>query len=64
MDTPIKPKSRIDEIEKSPEGESLRGSLIFTAMTWVDELWWKGLYKKDLEPKVNETRNMLVYLEI
>ncbi len=64
VDEPIKTKPRIDDKEENPEGESLRGSLIFTAMTWVNEFWWKGLKKKDLEPKLKETRNMLVYIEI
>lgn len=63
-DQPIKPKPRIDNNDESPEGNNLRGSLIFTAMTWIDELWFKGLKKKDLEPKLKETRNMLVYIEI
>ena len=63
-DQPIKPKPRIDNNDESPEGNNLRGSLIFTAMTWKDELWFKGLKKKDLEPKLKETRNMLVYIEI
>ena len=63
-DEPIKPKPRIDENDESREGNNLRGSLIFTAMTWIDELWFKGLKKKDLEPKIKGTRNILVYVEI
>ena len=62
--TPTKPKPRIDNIDESPEGESLRGSLIFTTMVWIDDFWFKGLKKKALEPKLKETRNMLVYIEI
>lgn len=64
VDEPIKTKPRIDDKEESLEGTDLRGVIIFTAMTWVDEFWWKGLKKKDLEPKLKETRNMLVYIEI
>ena len=62
--TPTKPKPRIDDIDESPEGESLRGSLIVTTMAWADDFWFKGLKKKALEPKLKETRNMLVYIEI
>ena len=63
-DQPIKPKPQIDNNDESPEGNDLRGSLVFTAMTLIDELWFKGLKKKDLEPKLKGTRNMLVYVEI
>ena len=63
-DQPIKPKPQIDNNDESPEGNDLRGSLVFTAMTLIDKLWFKGLKKKDLEPKLKGTRNMLVYVEI
>ena len=63
-DQPIKPKPQIDNNDESPEGNDLRGSLVFTAMTLIDELWFKGLKKKDLEQKLKGTRNMLVYVEI
>ena len=64
VDEPIKPKPRIDGKEESLEGNDLRGSLIFTAMTWIDEYSFQGLKKKDLEPKFKGTRNTLVYIEI
>ena len=59
-----KPKPRMDDKEESLEGNDLRGVLIFTAMTWIDEYSFQGLKKKDLEPKFKGTRNMLVYIEI
>ena len=61
---PLKPKPQNDEEDKNPEGENLRGFLIYTAMVWIDEYWYKGIQKKGLEPKLKDTRNMLVYIEI
>ena len=49
-----KPKNRIDDKEESPEGESLRGSLIFTTKVGVDEYSYKGRNKKGLEPIFND----------
>ena len=63
-DAPLKPKPQNDEEDKNPEGENLRGFLIYTAMVWIDEYWYKGIQKKGLEPKLKDTRNMLVYIEI
>lgn len=58
------PKPRTYKEPENPKGENLRGSLIYTAMIWANEYWFKGLHKKDLDPKVKEVRNMLVYIEI
>ena len=44
------PKRRIDDKPESPEGESLRGSLIFTTEASVDVYSYKGRNKKGLEP--------------
>lgn len=64
VNEPNNPKPRIDEIDGLPEGQNLRGFLIFRTTTTIDEYTFKGLFKKDLEPKFKETRNILVYIEI
>ncbi len=63
-DQPIKPKLITDNENENPEGNNLRGSLIFTEFVYVDEYTFMGLHKKDLEPKFKETRKMLVYIVI
>lgn len=62
---PIKTKPRFDEKNQNPEGEqSLRGSFVFKTSTQANEYYFKGLKKKDLEPKLKETRNMSVFFTI
>lgn len=61
---PIKPKPITDNKTEYPEGNNLRGSLIFTDYIYVDEYTFMGLHKKDLEPKFKETRKMLVNILI
>ena len=61
---PIKPKPLTDNKAEYPEGESLRGTAIFKTYNYVDEYTFKGLHKKDLEPKFKEARNFTVFIEI
>lgn len=62
--TPPKPKRRIDDKPESPEGESLRGSLIFTTEASVDVYSYKGRNKKGLEPKFKGVCKKSVLIEI
>ncbi len=62
--TPPKPKRRIDDKPESPEGESLRGSLIFTTEVSVDVYSYKGRNKKGLEPKFKGVCKKSVLIEI
>ena len=50
--------------DESPEGESLRGSLIYTTKIFVDNDIFKGMNKKILEPAFKETQKMPVLIEI
>lgn len=60
-----KPKPRIDNNDKNPDGtQSHRGFVIYKTFTQVDEYTFKGLQKKDLEPKLKNTHLMLVILMI
>ena len=64
VDTPIKPKPIEYDKDTSPEGESLRGSLIYTTKIFVDNDIFKGMNKKILEPAFKETQKMPVLIEI
>lgn len=62
---PIKPKPRIENKDDNPDGiQSHRGFVIFEAHTLIDEFTFKGLHKKDLEPKFKETHIMTVFIVI
>ncbi|MDD6981513.1 MAG: hypothetical protein PUJ21_07245, partial [Clostridia bacterium] len=50
--------------DESPEGESLRGSLIYTTKIFVDNDIFKGMNKKILEPTFKETQKLPVFIEI
>ncbi len=63
-DTPTKPKPIEYGRDESPEGESLRGALIFTTKIFVDNEIFKGMNKKILEPTFKETQKMPVLIEI
>ena len=52
VDTPITPKPIEYDKDESPEGESLRGSLIYTTKIFVDNDIFKGMNKKILEPAI------------
>lgn len=62
--TPPKPKRRIDDKPENPEGESLRGSLIFTTEASVDIYSHKGNNKKGLEPRFKGVCKKSVLIEI
>ena len=62
--TPPKPKRRIDDKSESPEGESLRGSLIFTTEACVDVYSYRGRNKKGLEPIFKGVCKKTVLIEI
>lgn len=62
--TSPKPKYRIDNKEESPEGESLRGSLISTTEVGVDEYSYKGRNKKGLEPIFKGICKKTILIEI
>ena len=64
VDTPIKPKPIEYDKDTNPEGESLRGSLIYTTKIFVDNDIFKGMNKKILEPAFKETQKMPVLIEI
>ena len=64
VDTPIKPKPIEYDKDESPEGESLRGSLIYTTKIFVDNDIFKGMNKKILEPTFKETQKLPVFIEI
>ena len=64
VDTPIKPKPIEYDKDTSPEGESLRGSLIYTTKIFVDNDIFKGMNKKILEPAFKETQKMPVLIEM
>ena len=64
VDTPITPKPIEYDKDESPEGESLRGSLIYTTKIFVDNDIFKGMNKKILEPTFKETQKMPVLIEI
>ena len=64
VDTPIKPKPIEYDKDTSPEGESLRGSLIYTTKIFVNNDIFKGMNKKILEPAFKETQKMPVLIEI
>ncbi len=64
VDTPITPKPIEYDKDESPEGESLRGSLIYTTKIFVDNDIFKGMNKKILEPAFKETQKMPVLIEI
>ena len=51
VDTPIKPKPIDYDKDTNSEGESLRGSLIYTTKIFVDNDIFKGMNKKILEPR-------------
>lgn len=62
---PVKPKPRIDNTDNNPDGiQNHRGFVIFETHTLIDEFTFKGLHKKDLEPKFKETHNMSVFIVI
>ena len=62
--TPPKPKRRIDDKPENPEGESLRGSLIFTTETSVDIYSYQGIKKNRPEPKFKGVCKKSVLIEI
>ncbi len=62
--TPIKPKPIEYGRDESPEGENLRGALIYTTKIFVDNEIFKGMNKKILEPTFKETQKMPVLIEI
>lgn len=64
VDTPITPKPIEYDKDESPEGESLRGSLIYTTKIFVDNDIFKGMNKKILEPTFKETQKLPVFIEI
>ena len=64
VDTPIKPKPIEYDKDENPEGESLRGSLIYTTKIFVDNDIFNGMNKKILEPAFKETQKMPVLIEI
>lgn len=64
VDTPITPKPIEYDKDENPEGESLRGSLIYTTKIFVDNDIFKGMNKKILEPTFKETQKMPVLIEI
>ncbi len=51
VDTPIKPKPIEYDKDTNPEGESLRGSLIYTTKIFVDNDIFKGMNKKSSNPR-------------
>lgn len=63
-DEPIKPKPRIDKIDENPEGQNLRGSLIFKTETSIDMYSYQGINKKSLEPKFKGVCKMTIFIEI
>ena len=62
--TPPKPKRRIDDKPENPEGESLRGSLIFMTEASVDVYSHKGNNKKGLESRFKGVCKKSVLIEI
>ena len=62
--TPPKPKRRIDDKPENPEGESLRGSLIFTTEASVDIYSYQGIKKNRPEPKFKGVCKKSVLIEI
>ena len=64
VDTPITPKPIEYDKDESPEGENLRGSLIYTTKIFVDNDIFKGMNKKILEPTFKETQKLPVFIEI
>ena len=68
--SPNKPKDRIDDKEEteykeeSPEGVSLRGSLIYKTECSYDMYSYKGRNKKGLEPIFKGDCKMSVFIEI
>ncbi len=64
VDTPIKPKPIEYDKDTTPEGESLRGSLIYTTKIFVDNDIFNGINKKILEPAFKKAQKMPVLIEI
>ena len=64
VDTPIKPRPIEYDKDESPEGKSLRGSLIYTIKIFVDNDIFKGMNKKILEPAFKKAQKMPVLIEI
>ena len=64
VDTPITPKPIEYDKDESTEGESLRGSLIYTTKIFVDNDIFKCMNKKIIEPTLKETQKMRVLIEI
>ena len=62
--TPPKPKRRIDDKPESPEGKSLRGSLIFTTEASVEVYSYQGMKKNRPEPKFKGVCKKSVLIEI
>ena len=59
VDTPITPKPIEYDKDESLEGESLRGSLIYTTKIFVDNDIFKGMNKKILEPTFSKINTSL-----
>ncbi len=61
---PPKPKRRIDDKPENPEGESLRGSLVFTTEASVEVYSYQGIKKNRPEPKFKGVCKKSVLIEI